>query len=91
MGWFILAQFFAALVRLIGLGRRSTTEKDLEIMILRHQLNIVARKQRKPIKPSRVDKLILAVLVHKLKRHRRQSTQQLQEIVRIFKPETVLK
>ena len=91
MGWFILARIFAALLGLIGLGRKSPADKDLEILILRHQLNIVARKQQKPIKPTRPDKLIMAVLVHKLKQHTHQSTQHLREIVRIFQPETVLK
>jgi hypothetical protein len=51
----------------------------------------VDRKQNKPLKPTRTEKLILAVLVHKLKRHTHRSTQQLREIVRIFQPETVLK
>jgi hypothetical protein len=46
----------------------------------------VARKQNKPIKPTRNNKLILAVLVHKLKRHTHRSTQQLREIVRILSP-----
>ena len=91
MGWFILAHLFAALLGLLGFGRKSTADKDLEILILRHQLNIVARKQRKSIKPNRTEKLILAVLVHKLKRRTHQSTQQLQEILRIFLPATVLK
>ena len=91
MGWFILAHFFSTMLAFIGLGRGSDADKDLEILILRHQLNIVARKQQKPIKPTRPEKMILAVLVHKLKRRTHQSTQQLQEIVRIFKPKTVLK
>jgi transposase InsO family protein len=91
MGWFIFAHFFAALLGLIGLTRRSDNDKDLEILILRHQLNIVARKQNKPLKPNRTEKLILAVLVHRLKQHTHRSTQQLQKIVRIFKLETVLK
>lgn len=33
----------------------------------------------------------MAVLVHKLKQHTHRSTQQLGEIIRIFKPETVLR
>ena len=59
MGWFILAHLYAALLGFIGLGRRAELDKDLEILILRHQLNTVARKQRKLIKPSRSEKLIL--------------------------------
>ncbi len=91
MGWFILTYLFSTLLTLIDLTRRSAADKDLEILILRHQLNIVARKQQKPIKPTRTEKLILAVLVHKLKGHSQNTTRQLQEIVRIFKPETVLR
>ena len=91
MGWFFLVHLFAALLGLIGLGRRSTADKDLEIMTLRHQLNIVARKHNKPLKPNRTEKLISAVLVHKLKQQTHRSTQQLRDFVRIFKPETVLK
>ncbi len=87
MGWFILAHIFSTLLALIGLGHRSETDKDLEILILHHQLNILARKQQKPIKPTRTEKLILAVLVHKLKRHTHRSTQQLREIVRILSPQ----
>ena len=81
MGWFILAHFFSTILAFSGLGRGSAADKDLEILILRHQLNIVARKQQKSIKPTRPEKLILAVLVHKLKRRTHQSTQQLQEIL----------
>ncbi len=91
MGWFILAQLFAALLGFSGLGRRPENDKDLEILILRHQLNSVARKQNQPLKPNRTEKLILAVLVDKLKQHTHRSTQQLGEIVWIFKPATVLK
>ena len=91
MGWFILTHFFSNLLAFLSLGHKSTADKDLEILILRHQLNILARKQPKPIKPTRTEKLILAVLVNKLKQHTHRSTQQLREIVRIFQPETVLK
>jgi transposase InsO family protein len=91
MGWFILAHIFSTFLAFIGLGRISESDQDLEILILRHQLNIVARKQQKPIKPTRTEKLILAVLVHRLKRHTLRSTQQLREIVRIFQPATVLR
>ena len=66
MGWIILTHLFSTLLACIGLGRNSTTDKDLEILILRHQLKILARKQQNPIKPTCTEKLILAVLVYKL-------------------------
>jgi hypothetical protein len=91
MGWFILAHLLAALFGLGGMGRKSRADKDLEILKLPHQLNNVVRIQREAIQPSRTKKLILAVLVHKLKRHTHRATQQLKEIVWIFQPATRLK
>jgi len=44
MDWFILALVFATLLAFIGLGRKSAADKDLDILILRHQLNILASK-----------------------------------------------
>lgn len=34
MGWFVLTQIFFVLIQLIGIGRKSDQEKDLEIIIL---------------------------------------------------------
>jgi len=45
-----------------GIGRLSEREKDLEILILRHQLDIVERKQKTPVKPDQVEIMTLAVL-----------------------------
>ena len=47
---------------LFRLRLTSETDKDLEILILRQQLGILQRKQDKPIKPNRAEKLTLAVL-----------------------------
>jgi hypothetical protein len=69
----------------------SDQEKDLEILVLRHQLDILERKHKKPIRPTRVEKLTLAVLTHRLKRMTNRTTNQLLGIIRIFQPETVLR
>ena len=74
-----------------GLGRRSGPEKDVDILILHHQLNIVACNKQAPIKPSRTEKLIPAVMVNNLKQHSYRSALQLREILRIFQPETGLR
>jgi hypothetical protein len=47
--------------------RMSDNEKDLEILILRHQLDILERKQKRLVRPNRAEKLILAVLTARLK------------------------
>jgi len=67
MGWFILSQAFSILITIVRIGRLSEQEKDLEILVLRQQLVILQRKQEKPIKPNRAEKMMLAVLTAKLK------------------------
>jgi hypothetical protein len=52
MGWFILAQLFSTLVSMLSLGRLSDSEKDLEILILRHQLNIWSGSRNGPSNPT---------------------------------------
>ena len=39
-------------------------DKDLEILVLRYQLGIADRKLNQTIRPNRIEKLILAVLVN---------------------------
>jgi hypothetical protein len=91
MAWFILSQLFSTLIQLIHIGRMSDPEKELEIMILRYQLAIVKRKLQTPLKPARVEKLTLAVLPARLKQCIQRPAHQLQDIIRIFQPETVLR
>ena len=55
------------LVELIRLGRRSESAKDLEILLLRHQLAIYERKQERAPHLSRGEKLMLVVLATRLK------------------------
>jgi hypothetical protein len=45
MGWFIIAHIFSTLIKLISISRKSDQEKDLEILILRHQLATLGRKR----------------------------------------------
>ena len=68
----------------------SEQEKDLEILILRQQLAILQRKQEKPFKPNRAEKMMLAILTAKLKAVPRWSTGQLRCVLQIVQPETVL-
>lgn len=91
MGWFILAQLFATLLSWIRLGRMSGGDKDLEILILRHQLDILERKQKRTIKPNRTEKFILAMLTVQLKKATNRPASRLRDVIRIFQPETVLR
>lgn len=49
MGWFILAHIFSTFLSLIQVGRLSDKDKDLEIIILRHQLAVMTRLHAKPV------------------------------------------
>jgi hypothetical protein len=91
MGWFILAQFVSTLIAMVRLGRLSDSEKDLEILVLRHQLDILERKQKRKITPNRAEKLFLAVLTARLKKATNRPASQLRDVIRIFQPETVLR
>ncbi len=66
MIYFILAHGLAFLLDLIATLRRSDHEKDLEILLLRQPLRILQRKQPRPPRISRWEKLGLAVLAAKL-------------------------
>ena len=91
MGWFILSYLFSTLISLVSIGRLSEQEKDLEILLLRHQLAILERKLDKPVKPNRAEKLTLAVLTARLRLVTRRPASALRDVIRIVQPETVLK
>ncbi len=91
MGWFILKHIFSTLLAILNVRRLSDQEKDLEILALRQQLSILQRKLNHPIKPSKIEKLTLAVLTAKFKQTTRQTENQLRDVIRIFEPETVLR
>ena len=90
MGWLILANIFSALMALFSVRKLSEQEKDLEILILRQQLNILQRKHNKPIRPNRVEKMLLSILAVRLKNISNRSTIQLHSVIQLFQPHTVL-
>ncbi len=64
-------------------------QKRLELLILRHQINILEHQVKRP-RVSRLEKLSLAVIANKLKQRADRTRQQLAQSILIFKPETVL-
>ncbi len=91
MLWFSLRLFFSSLLSILSLSRLSNPEKDLEIMVLRHQLAILQRKLKHPVKPTRIEKMTLAVLVVKLKQFSRKSTNRFRDLILIVQPETIFR
>ena len=53
---------FSTVLECLWLGRTTDREKDLEILLLRRQLDIVDRRRDKPLRVSRAEKLTLAML-----------------------------
>ena len=91
MVWFCMTQVFSTILECLWLGRKTDREKDLEILLLRRQLDIVDRARDKPLHVSRAEKLTLAVLTAQLKSVTGWPMKQFGRVWRIFQPETVFK
>ncbi len=91
MLWFILGHLFTTLLAWVSIGRRSTQEKELEILVLRQQVWMLERQLDKPLRPSRIEKLTLAVVTAQLKTVSQRSAAGLRDLLLVFQPETVLK
>ena len=74
---------------ILALVHLTDSEKDLELLILRHQVSILKRLVKHP-RVSRLEKLSLAVITDKLKQRAGRSRRQLAQSILIFTPETVL-
>ena len=77
------------LLDIFAIASPADSEKDLELLILRHQINILKRQVKRP-RVSRLEKLSVAVTANKLKQRAGRSRQQLTRSILVFEPETVL-
>src|ERR671932_1384659 len=91
MAWFLLAHMLALLVDLLAMGRRSADEKDLEIVLLRHELRLLQRRQPAPPRLARWEKLPLAVLAAKLAGAVAGGKARLRRSMLVVSPATVLR
>ena len=91
MLWFFIGHILSILLSFIRISRLSENDKDLEIIILRHQLDVMVRKQKQPIRPNQAEKATLALLTAQLKKNTKRTIRQLGDIIRIVRPETVIR
>jgi putative transposase len=89
MIWFMVLQVVSMGVELVRLGRKSESEKELEILLLRRQLAIFERKQKQAMRLSRREKLTLVVLATRLKAKTGRTIKGMGEVIRIVKPATL--
>jgi len=89
MAWFCIWQVVSTLIELILLGRRSESDKDLEILLLRRQLAIYERRQERAPHLSRGEQLPLVILATKLKTRTGRTIKAMSEAIRIVKPATL--
>ncbi|MEP7286727.1 MAG: hypothetical protein ABI947_13285 [Chloroflexota bacterium] len=80
MMWSILAQLLWLGLDVVGVLRQSERDQGVEVLLLRQQRRILERKQRRPPRVSRWERLTLAVLATRLKGQGR-----LQDIMLLFK------
>jgi hypothetical protein len=90
---YVLMQIFRLLLDLLATRRLSDRQKDIEILLLRHELRIMQRKlpNSNPPRISPWDKGVLGVLAAQLSGLIKGTNRRLDEALLLFKPETVLR
>ena len=91
MLWFVLAHFVAFLVDLVIGARQRGRDKDLQILVLQHQVRLLQRQRPRPPRLTRGEKLTLAVLTTALARLTADPRGQLDRYLLLFQPDTILR
>jgi putative transposase len=87
----VFAQLLGFLLDLGRLLMRSDQSKEVEILLLRQQLAMLQRRQGRPLRLTRWEKLTLAVLANRLVRLCGGARARLDACVLLFKPDTLLR
>jgi putative transposase len=89
MWWSLIAQVVKVILDVLSLHLITNPEKDLEVLVLRQQIRVLERRVGKPVRPSRVEKLLLTLSALQIKV--RVGQQRFKNSLLLFKPATVLK
>jgi putative transposase len=87
----LLITLFSIFFDLLAILRISKSDKDLEIIILRQQVRILQRKAKTPPRISDPKRMVLATLLDKYCKFKDGAHQYLNQVMMIFKPDTVLR
>lgn len=90
---YVLLHIFRLLLDLFATSRLSDGQKDVEIILLRHQIRILQRKlpHCRSHRVSVWEKSLLAVLATRFAALTKGTTHRLDEAILLFKPDTVLR
>lgn len=91
MFYSMLALLVAFPVDLWSIQSKTSVDKDLEILALRHQLRLLQRHQKSKPHCARFAKLLHAILAVKLKARLEHGSKRIDQHLLLFQPETVLK
>jgi hypothetical protein len=68
MIWSFITQLITLVLDLLTLSFAADKTKDLELLVLRQQIRILERRLGKRVRPSRVEKMLLAVTAVRIKK-----------------------
>src|SRR5262249_20829559 len=91
MLWSLIAQVVQLVLDVLSLHLIADPDKDLELLVLRQQIRVLERRLSKPVRPSRVEKLLLTLGAMQIKEQARAGRQGLKSSLLLFRPATVLK
>jgi len=87
----MLTILFSLALNLLAIFKMSDSDKDLEIVMLRQQVRILQRKAQTTPRITDPERMVLATLTDKFKQAQTGTRQRLNQVIMIFKPETVLR
>jgi putative transposase len=91
MLYLLLAHLVSLLLDVFAIRQHSDRHKELQILLLRQQLRSLQRQHPQKPNVSRWEKLALAVLAAKLSGLGREDKTKLNEVLLLFKPDTILR
>jgi len=87
----VLMSFISLFLDLLAILGDAECDKDMEIIILRQQVRILQRKLKASPRITDPERIILAALMDKFTRFSDGARQHLNQVMLIFKPDTVLR